>query len=242
MLRPGYLDSLIERYLDPVALRHGLPLFVSVFRAGDPVLPSVNPFDYLKQQDWDGPSRGLPVTRLRVLADWLLSKSGGQTSEWLLVNNLPRKRMFNAILASAAIPGVMPPRNVDGAAMRDGGVLGGGNMPVGALDGRVGQVIAIHLDALPLFHAGKFAEMDVIEVIPSSRLAPEGWLGAPSASLDLSPTRVEALFELGYADARQKLDAAWIQDAAQQLSAFLGNRRGDAVRELDEPPHEGRTG
>jgi NTE family protein len=235
MLRPGYLDGLIERHLDPVALRDGLPFFIAVFRSGDPVMPSLNPFDYLEQPDWDGPARGLPGRRLGVLADLLLSKSGARESDWLLVNNLPRERMFNAILASAAIPVVMPPRNVGGATMRDGGVLGGGNVPVGALDGRMSRVIAVHLDARPLFHAGRFSDMDVIEIIPSSPLAPDGLLGAASASLDLSSARVEALFELGYADARRTLEAAWMQDAARQVAAFLDDRRADAVRELDEP-------
>jgi NTE family protein len=235
MLRPGYLDRLIETHLDPVALRDGLPLFIAVFRSGDPVLPSLNPFDYLEQQDWDGPVRGLPGKRLGVLADLLLSKAGARNSDWLLANNLPKERMFNAILASAAIPVVMPPRNVNGVAMRDGGVLGGGNVPVGALDGRMSRVIAVHLDALPLFHAGRFSDMDVIEIIPGRPLAPDGLLGAASGSLDLSPARVEALFELGYADARRTLEAAWTQDAAQQIAAFLDARRSGAVRELDEP-------
>jgi NTE family protein len=240
MLRPGYLDTLIETHLEPDALRDGLPLFIGVFRSGEPVMPSLNPFDYLEQQDWDGPARGLPGTRLGVLADLLLSKTGARESAWLLANNLPKKRMFSAILASAAIPVVMPPRNVAGTAMRDGGVLGGGNVPVGSLEGRISRVIAVHLDALPLFHAGRFSEMDVIEVIPGGPLAPDGLLGAASASLDLSPARVEALFDLGYADAQRTLEAAWAQDAAQQLAAFLGARRADAVRELDEPP--GGTG
>ena len=242
MLRPGYLDRLIREYLDPGALRAGLPLFVSVFPAGDPVLPSLNPFDYLEQQDWDGPARGVPGARLGVLADLLMSKSGAKASRWLLVNGLPGERMFSAILASAAIPGVMPPRNVDGVAMRDGGVLGGGNMPVAALEGRVGRLIAVHLEPLPLFHAGKFAETDVIEVIPSGPLAAAGPLGAVSASLDLSPRRVAALFADGYADTKRMLEAAWQQDAAQQIAAFLGNRRRDAVRELDEPPQGGSAG
>ena len=51
----------------------------------------------------------------------------------------------------------------------------------------------------------------------------------------LSPARVEALTELGYADAERTLQAAWAQDAAQQAAAFLDYRRADAVRELDEP-------
>jgi NTE family protein len=235
MLRPGYLDRLIEKHLDPAALRDGLPLFIAVFRSGDPVMPSLNPFDYLEQQDWDGPTRGLPGKRFGVLADLLLSKTGARKSEWMLANTLPKERMFNAILASAAIPVVMPPRNVGGTAMRDGGVLGGGNVPVGALEGRISRVIAVHLDARPLFHAGRFSGMDVIEIIPGSPLAPGGLLGAASASLDLSPARVEALSELGYADARRTLEAAWTQDAAQQAAAFLDVRRADAVRELDEP-------
>jgi NTE family protein len=235
MLRPGYLDRMIEKYLDPAALREGLPLFISVFRASDPALPSLNPFDYLHQQDWDGPNRGLSRRRLGILNDLLLSKTGARKSHWLLANNLPERRVFHAILASAAIPVVMPPRNVDGATMRDGGVLGGGNVPVGALEGRIDRVIAIHLDAFPLFHAGRFSGMDVIEIIPGSPLAPRGLLGAVSASLDLSPARVEALTELGYADAERTLRAAWAQDAAQQAAAFLDEHRAGAVRELDEP-------
>jgi NTE family protein len=234
MVRPGYLDGLIEKYLDPVALRDGLPLFVSVFRSADPALASRNPLDMLVQQNWDGPTRGPHGARFSVYFDMLASMLGAQ-SEWLLVNDMPPERMFHAILASAAIPVVMAPRNVDGATMRDGGVLGRGNVPVGALEGRIDRVIAIHLEALPLFHAGKFADMDVIEVIPGTQLAPEGLLGAASASLDLSPARVEALMELGYADAKRKLEAAWTQDAAQQVASFLDNRRSDAVRELDEP-------
>jgi NTE family protein len=234
MLRPGYLDGLIERYLDPVALRDGLPLFVSVFRSGDPVLPSLSPFDFLVEQDWDGPTRGIPGARLGVLADALASKAGAE-SEWLLVNDLPKRRMVSAILASAAIPVLMPPRHVNGVAMRDGGVLGGGNLPVGALTGRIGQVIAIHLEATPLFHAGRFGELEVIEVIPSKPLAPPGLLGPASAAVDLSPARVEALLDLGYADARRALGAARTQHVAEQVSQFLDGRRAEAVRELDEP-------
>jgi NTE family protein len=234
MLRPGYLDSLIDRYLDPIALRDGLPLFVSVFRSNDPAMSSRNPLDLLVQQDWDGPTRGPLGSRFSVYFDVLSSMLGAQ-SEWLHVNRMPKERMFHAILASAAIPLVMAPRNVDGATMRDGGVLGRGNVPVGALEGRIERVIAIHLEPLPLFHAGKFADMDVIEIIPGTQLAPDGLVGAASASLDLSPARVAALIELGYADAKRKLEAVWTQDAAQQVAAFLGDRRSDAVRELDEP-------
>jgi NTE family protein len=235
MLRLGYLDQMIEKYLDPAALREGLPLFISVFRASDPALPSLNPFDYLHQQDWDGPTHGLSKRRFAVLNDLLLSKSGAKKSHWLLANNLPEERVFHAILASAAIPVVMAPRNVDGATLRDGGVLGGGNVPVAALEGQIDRVIAIHLDAFPLFHAGRFSGMDVIEIIPGSPLAPRGLLGAASASLDLSPARVEALTEFGYADAERTLQAAWAQDAAQQAAAFLDEHRASAVRELDEP-------
>lgn len=234
MLRRGYLDSLIDRHLDPAALRDGLPLFVSVFRSNDPAASSRNPLDLLVQHDWDGPARGRPGTRFSVYFDLLSSMLGAQ-SEWLLVNQMPEERMVQAILASAAIPVVMAPRNVDGATMRDGGVLGRGNVPVGALEGRMQRVIAVHLEPLPLFHAGKFADMDVIEIIPGAQLAPGGLLGAASGSLDLSPARVEALIDLGYADAKRKLEAVWTQDAAQQVAAFLDDRRGDAVRELDEP-------
>jgi NTE family protein len=209
-------------------------MFISVFRSANPATSSRNPLDLLVQQNWDGPTRGAPGTRFSVYVDMLASLLGAE-SEWLLVNDMPPARMYHAILASASIPVVMAPRNVDGATMRDGGVLGRGNVPVGALDGRMSRVIAVHLEALPLFHAGKFADMDVIEIIPGSPLAPDGLLGGASASLDLSPARVEALLELGYADAKAKLEAAWNQDAAQQVAAFLDDRRGDAVRELDEP-------
>jgi NTE family protein len=235
MLRRDYLDGMIQRYLDPVALRDGLPFFVSVFPASDPAQISLDQWDLVRQQDWDGPSRGFPGRRFTWVADLLMSWAGAE-SHVLYVNDMPRKRMFNAILSSAAIPVGMPPRHVDGIPYRDGGLLGGGNTPADALAGEFDRLIVIHLDTTPLFAAARYRAADVIEVIPSRQIAPRGPLGTMvSAPLDLAPAQVRSLAELGYEDTRNALEAARGQHLADQLGGFLSDRRADAVRELDEP-------
>ncbi|MFD0636074.1 patatin-like phospholipase family protein [Catenulispora yoronensis] len=235
MLQPGYLDALLTKYVDPEALRRGLPLFVTTFRAVDPVVGSRRPLDYFRNQPWDGPVRGAGF-RLGAMIDVLRSKAG-RSSDWVYVNDMPPVRMHNVILGSAGIPFLMAPRNVNGVPVRDGDVLGRGNMPVGALAGRIPceRVVAVHLQDQPLFHGGAFPGSDVVQIHPSRSLRPSGPLGTASGSLDLSPARVEALYELGYDDAKDQLGRVWTEDAARQLAEAVAGFRHDAVAELDEP-------
>jgi NTE family protein len=112
-------------------------------------------------------------------------------------------------------------------------------MPVGALVGRIPcrRMIAVHLKALPLFHPGEYADHEVIEIRPSRPLEPKEPVGALSAVLDLSPARVDALYETGYDDAREQLSRAWAEDAVGQVATFMNEHRRSAVAELGEPLH-----
>ncbi|MCT9114060.1 patatin-like phospholipase family protein [Streptomyces mirabilis] len=239
MLRPGFLDDLLARYVDPGGLHRGLPMYVTTFRGVDPALVPLSWRDLLEVRELDGPVRAAGRVRVGWAVDIIRSWAFKARSDWLYINDLPLRTMHNAILASAAIPVVMPPRNVGGVPMRDGDLLGDGNMPVGALVGRIPcrRMIAVHLKALPLFHPGEYAEHEVIEIRPSRPLEPKGPVGALSAVLDLSPARVDALYETGYDDAREQLSRAWAEDAVGQVATFMNEHRRSAVAELGVPLH-----
>lgn len=236
MLQPGFVDDLLERYVDPADLRAGLPLYVSTFRAANPALPLPGLDELLTGRPLDGPLRGSHI-RFGWVFDLVRSAIFHVRSTWTYVNDLPPTAMRNAILASAAIPVVMPPRNVGGVPARDGDVLGRGNLPVEALYGRIpcDRVIAIHLQPLPLFNPGEFPDLEVIEVCPGRALKPGGPVSKLGEVLDLSPRRVDALYQLGYDDARDRLGRVWFQDAAERVASFLDDSRRDAVAELGEP-------
>jgi hypothetical protein len=71
--------------------------------------------------------------------------------------------------------------------------------------------------------------------MPSRSLGTSGPAGWLTSLLDLSPSRVAELDELGYADARQLLGDRWEREAAGQVFRFVAEFRHDAVAELDEP-------
>ncbi|SPF07080.1 patatin-like phospholipase family protein [Streptomyces sp. MA5143a] len=238
MLRPGYLDSLVERSVDPARLRAGVPFYATLFRSLPPDVISAHASDLLPRDPHDGPAlRGRPL-RLTWVADVARSKVLRRRSIWLYVNDLPDSRIHQAILGSAAIPLVMPPRMVGGVAYRDGDVLGGGNLPVPALAGRIAatRVIAVHLSHAPLFEPGRHPGCEIVEIYPRRSLAHRApVLGTTSAALDLSPARVEALHRLGYEDAREALNALWAEDLGCRAATALDRHRSAAVAELDEP-------
>jgi NTE family protein len=160
-------------------------------------------------------------------------------SEWIRINELAPDAVHHAVLASAALPILLPPRAVGGRAYRDGG-LGGrfaDNVPVGALCDVVGcdRVVIVHLEPLPLVNPNEYPGLDIIEVMPSRSLGTSGPAGWLTSLLDLSPSRVAELDELGYADARQLLGDRWEREAAGQVFRFMAEFRHDAVAELDEP-------
>jgi NTE family protein len=123
LLRPGFLEAFVARRIDASALRHGLPLWVSVF-------PSTIQEAGIPEWGWL-----LDVIRART----------GTRAEWLHVNRLPAEEVHHAILASAALPVVLPGRSVGGRPYVDGGLAD--NTAAGALvrHGDCDVLIVTHL-------------------------------------------------------------------------------------------------
>jgi NTE family protein len=184
VLRPGFLEAFVARRIDATALRRGLPLWVSVF-------PSAARDAGIGEWGW----------LLDVVRAW-----AGARAEWLHVNRLPTEEVHQAILASAALPVVLPGRDVLGRRYIDGGLAD--NTAAGALvrHGGCDVLIVTHLSRGDLWDAHQFPGTSVIEIRPQTSLSGPGLLGSVTATLDFSPDRVASLIRQGYADATAVLD------------------------------------
>jgi NTE family protein len=216
VLRPGFLAAFVRRHLDAVAVQRGIPLWVSVFPtlAQDPALA-----------DWSW------------LLDLIRSKAGA-SAEWLHVNALPADDVHRAVLASAALPVILPSQRVQGRVYRDGGLAD--ITAAGALvrHGNCDLLIVTHLDRATQWDAHQYPDLPVIEIRPRAGLRDPGPLGGLTAILDFSPQRIRALGRQGYEDAADALDRA-----ANILGSVTGLRRSqDALLRIAaaaDPPAAG---
>ncbi|ONI81549.1 hypothetical protein ALI144C_19745 [Actinosynnema sp. ALI-1.44] len=227
-----FLDGLLMRFVDLDDVQRGLPLLVSVFPSVDPSIGGIERFFRLPRKD--GPDRAILHPRfgwaLDVVRGWFL----GAKAEWIRVNSQPKEFIHNTVLASAALPIVMPPRVVDGRVYRDGGIAD--NLPVGALAELVdvSRVVVVHLKPYPLFNPAD-PDFNLIEIMPSRPLNPGGPIGGLTGLVDLSPDRVAALCEAGYEDARDQLGRVWQHEGIARIAEFTADFRTGAIDELGEP-------
>jgi NTE family protein len=210
-VRPPYLEGLVATHVDPGRLDGGTPLWVSAF-------PALEELDVLRDWGW-----ALDVLRSRL----------GTRAEWLHVNALPSAERQLAVLASAALPVILPARRVDGRLFRDGGMAD--NTPVGALALRehCDIVIVVHLTDGVLWDAHDFPGIGVIEIRPSRPLQMPGPLGGTTALVDFSPSRLHSLRDLGNRDATSILEALGAQVSAVWKTRSAEQSMLDAVARLE---------
>ncbi|MFI9586591.1 patatin-like phospholipase family protein [Streptomyces sp. NPDC052236] len=213
VVHPSYLERLVSTHIDLDRLSDGIPLWVSAF-------PAVEEVDILRSWSWT-----IDVVRSRL----------GARSEWLHVNALPRHERHQAVLASAALPVILPPRRVNGRLFRDGGIAD--NTPAGALalHARCDMVIVVHLTDGVLWDAHDFPGLGIVEIRPHKRLSPPGPIGGATALVDFSPQRLRRLRAQGFRDAQLILEPL-----RTMLSRLDGMRTAeglmlDAVARLLEP-------
>ncbi|MCM9082910.1 patatin-like phospholipase family protein [Streptomyces spororaveus] len=220
-LHPAALEQLVADHIDPDRLGSGIPLWVSAF-------PALEEIDSLRGWSWT-----LDVVRSGL----------GARAEWLHVNDLPRQERHRAVLASAALPVVLPPRRVGPRLYRDGGMAD--NTPAGALARYAGCdiVIVVHLSDGALWDAHDHPTLRVIEIRPRHRIRPPGPAGGATALVDLSPKRLAHLRGQGFEDARwtmEPLRAALseVEGARTAQSRMLGAVAGldDEAQEPGRPP------
>ncbi len=176
------VQTLIDEYLDPAQLARGLPLFVSVFK-----------------------SAGGRLDLLRVL----LAESGlSETpdSEFLHLQSLPVTEQKEALLASAALPMLYAPREIDGARYSDGGQGGWqrmqGNTPITPLlHAGCNMVLVTHLSDGSLWSRHDFPEATVLEIRPQQSIARDpGMFGGAKDLLGFNSTKIPSWIDQGYAD------------------------------------------
>jgi NTE family protein len=166
---------------------------------------------------------------------WILDKVNawsGMRCDWLALHERPIEVARTSVLASSALPLVLPPRRVDGLLYRDGGYAD--NTPAGALLAytAVDPIVVIHLSTGALWDYGTVTGRQVLEISPTRPLAPAGQTLA--GLVDFSPARFEALYRLGYDDADAVL-LRWFRHEATLHRLRDATRRAiEAVAALDE--------
>jgi len=199
VLEPEFVESLLARYAPAADLARGPQLWVSVASAGAAERRSRRPSADL----------------LRAV----LTRRG----RWLRVQDLDEERRHAAVLASCALPLVLPTRQVNGSWYRDGSLFD--NLPVGPLSGNpaCGTAIVVHLAPGRVWDARRYADLGILEVRPRRPLAGPGPLGVVESLLDFSPATVDGLIAAGRADAR-----AVLGPLAAALAARARRRDGAA--------------
>ncbi|MDA7089068.1 patatin-like phospholipase family protein [Pseudomonas sp. SA3-5] len=176
------LKELMEQYLDPVALNKGLPLYVSVFK-----------------------SLGGTTDLLRTITAEL-GILGTAESEFLHIQSLSQAEQKEALLASAGIPLLFAPRQVNDSLYSDGGQGGWqkqqGNTPITPLlQAGCNMVIVTHLSNGSLWSRHDFPEATILEIRPQSSIARDsGFLGGVKDLLGFDPHKIPSWIEQGYQD------------------------------------------
>ncbi|MFC1437329.1 patatin-like phospholipase family protein [Streptacidiphilus sp. N1-10] len=199
---PQHLERLVAEHVDPGRLRTGTPIWVSAF-------PAVEGIDPLNRWGW-----AVDVVRSRL----------GASVEWLHLNGLSDHDCRQAVLASAALPLILPPRRLNGRLYRDGGLAD--NTPAGALVRHAGCdiVIVVHLSRGSTWDAHDFPGTSMIEIRPRRPLAPAGPGGDMTGMLDFSPHRLRRLRAQGRADT-----AAILDPLAETLHSVTALRSAEAA-------------
>ncbi|MBC6573234.1 patatin-like phospholipase family protein [Escherichia coli] len=213
------LIALMERYFDAEALANGLPLYVSLY-----------------------PSKGV----VEDIIDCICAELGidnTRDSVFQHIQSLPREHQKNALLASAALPLLYSPREIQGQMYCDGGIGGWrnmqGNTPVTPLvEAGCEVVIVTHLSDGSLWERRAFPETTVIEIRPQRSLKRD--------LLDFSTEAVDSWYLQGYEDtiltmehilfpleARQHLKASDVAvQESLEISAHVDSKLKNAISRL----------
>ena len=182
------LITLMNRYLDIDALACGLPLHVSLYPTDGGMTDIVN----------------------CIMAEMGLGAT--KASEFLHVQSLPASQQKEALMASAALPLLFTPREINGTRYSDGGMGGWnsmqGNTPVTPLvEAGCNLVIVTHLSDGSLWDRHAFPETTVLEIRPRRTLARnEGLLGGAKDLLGFKPMHIDSWIAQGYEETLAAID------------------------------------
>lgn len=191
LLSDGPIRKLMDQYFDQDSLATGLPLYVSVFK-----------------------SRGALQDILSTLAAEI-GITDTPESEFLHIQSLPRVEQKEALLASAAIPLLFAPKEVNNSPYSDGGMGGWqkmqGNTPITPLlKAGFNAVIVTHLSDGSLWSRQDFPDATILEIRPQSQIERSG--GAKDL-LGFDPHKIPSWIAQGYNDTKHCVGR--VMDAVQ---------------------------
>ena len=176
------LTALMDHYLDTDALADGLPLYVSLY-----------------------PTRkgACRILLTAFVLNWVSEPR--KTTVFQHIQSLPRGQQKEALLASAALPLLFRPREVQGTMFGDGGMGGWrnmqGNTPVTPLvDAGCNMVIVTHLSDGSLWDRQAFPDTTILEIRPRKRLKYAGDGGNSGGLLSFTSAHTDAWRQQGYED------------------------------------------
>lgn len=215
LLSNAPLRQMMDRFLQLEDLKRGLPLHVSLFRS-------------------DGAAQDL----LRVAAAEL-GLADTPDSEFVHVQGLEPAQQRTALMASAAIPLLFTPGEVNGRRYSDGGQGGWqkvqGNTPIAPLL-RAGcnLVIVTHLSDGSLWSRHDFPDATILEIRPQSRIGRHGGpFGGAADLLGFDAASIPSWIEQGYRDTLASIGPLRDAIVGRQALRDSESRLADSERALD---------
>lgn len=199
------IQKLIDRYLGDEGLTNRVPLHVSVY-----------------------PTQGLDIDIMRIFSA-ALSMGDTAQSEFLHIQSLAAADQKKVLLATAALPLLYEPQEVNGNLYSDGGQGGWrdlqGNTPIAPLlKAGCRQIIVTHLSDGSLWDRTQFPDASIIEIRP--KISSIKRKGAVSDLLGFDNTKIPSWIQQGYDDTH-----ACIAPIVKTLNIFSGLKKSEVVRD-----------
>ncbi|WP_101103482.1 patatin-like phospholipase family protein [Macromonas bipunctata] len=178
LLSRSPLTDLINEYLNPEMMQKGLPFYISVFKSSG---------------------------NLEDIASFMMAEFGikdSPPSEFIQIQSLPPEEQKEALLASAAIPILYAPPQINHSVYHDGGMGGWqkmqGNTPITPLlEAGATTIIVTHLSDGSLWSRHDFPNANIIEIRPQSKIQRSGEI---RDILGFNQDNIPTWIEQGYTD------------------------------------------
>jgi NTE family protein len=178
LLSKDPIIELIDHHLDLNALKNGIPLYISAFKSSGSLLDIAS----------------------IIAADIGLRDSS--PSEFIHIQSLPVEDQKKALLASAALPLIFAPQEINNNIYHDGGMGGWqkmqGNTPITPLlQSGIKNIIVTHLSDGSLWSRHDFPEATILEIRPQSSIGRDDEI---KDILGFDQRKIPSWIEQGYRD------------------------------------------
>ena len=213
LIKESPIRKLIDKYTSYETLSKGLPLYVSAYKT-------------------EGTFSDIKGTVLGILG-----LSDTKESDFFHVQSFSEDKQQDVIFASAALPLLFEPQEIESEHYSDGG-LGGwkksqGNTPITPLIEECGcsHIIVTHLTDASAWNRYDFPNTTIIEIRPKIPISKESQV---KDLLNFKASKINELIEQGYEDAKRCIGDVKVAVDLQAKSQQAISRRDDALAILDD--------